>query len=44
VRPRRGELMLEIYRSPNAYLAWEEARNIVREIVDGKVFSCLGVG
>jgi Zn-dependent M16 (insulinase) family peptidase len=35
--PRRGEIIFDTYRSPNAYLAWKEARNIVHEILAGKV-------
>jgi len=37
VSSRRGELIMKINRSPNAYAAWEEVRKIVSEIVEGKV-------
>jgi len=39
--PRRGELNFDIYRSPNAYLAWKEARKIIKEVLDGEVLLSL---
>jgi Zn-dependent M16 (insulinase) family peptidase len=34
---RRGQLYFDVYRSPNGYAAWHEARKIIAEISAGKV-------
>lgn len=34
---RPGQIMFRVYRSPNAFAAWKEARKIVGEIASGEV-------
>ena len=34
---RRGQVLFSVYRSPNGFAAWNEARKIVSEIVSGEV-------
>lgn len=34
---RRGQVFFKVYRSPNGFAAWHEARKIVSEIVSGEV-------
>ena len=35
---RRGQVLFRVYRSPNGFAAWNEARKIVNEIVSGEVY------
>jgi Zn-dependent M16 (insulinase) family peptidase len=35
---RRGQILFIVYRSPNGFAAWNEARKIVAEIISGTVF------
>jgi Zn-dependent M16 (insulinase) family peptidase len=34
---RHGQIVFRVYRSPNAFAAWNEAGKIVREIASGEV-------
>jgi len=34
---RRGQVVFKVYRSPNGFAAWNEAKKIVSEIVSGEV-------
>lgn len=34
---RRGQIMFRVYRSPNGFAAWNEARKIIAEITSGEV-------
>jgi Zn-dependent M16 (insulinase) family peptidase len=36
---RRGQITFVVYRSPNGFAAWDEARKIVAEISSGEVVS-----
>jgi Zn-dependent M16 (insulinase) family peptidase len=35
---RMGQICFHVYRSPNGFAAWNEARKIVAEISSGKVY------
>ena len=35
---RRGQLTFSVYRSPNGFAAWNEARKIMAEVSSGDVF------
>jgi Zn-dependent M16 (insulinase) family peptidase len=34
---RRGQLLFSVYRSPNGFAAWNEARKIIGEVASGAV-------
>ena len=36
---RGGQLVFRVYRSPNGFAAWNEARKIIEEISSGQVRS-----
>lgn len=40
---RRGQIYFNVYRSPNGFAAWNEARKIIAEIASGEVGSEMSV-
>jgi Zn-dependent M16 (insulinase) family peptidase len=40
---RRGQVSFRVYRSPNGFAAWNEARKIIAEISSGDVSSLLSM-